>query len=240
MATEEKKTAPLQVGYWDIRGLGAPLRMICAYAKADYEPVLYTATKTDDGWDCSDWFTREDAKPAILAKNKLANLPYIVDGDTVVCQTNACFQYLGRKFKLYGNNLSETTKVDQCLCQVMDLRNGMVKAFYGPATKWEENGEQLLEKDAPKHLQKLESWLSDNKTMYCASDSPSIADFHLWELIDQLEILAKARKKDSLLEGKDKLKQLYTEMRNMDELSEYFQSDLYNLPINNKMSNFIR
>lgn len=32
-----------------------------------------------------EWF--KDRKPAILALNPLANLPYLVDGDTCVCQT---------------------------------------------------------------------------------------------------------------------------------------------------------
>jgi len=239
MSTEEKKTAVLEVGYWDIRGLGAALRMACVYAKADWSSVSYTAKKTEDGWDKSDWFTREDAKPSILARNPLANLPYVVDGDTVITQSNACLKYLGRKLNLYGINDSEKTKIDQCLCQVLDLRNGMADLFYGDADKWVNGCDALLETGAPRHLKKLNDWLSDNQTMYCASDSPSVVDFHLWEIIDQLEILAKIKGKGSLLEGKDQLKQLYTEMRSLDQLSEYFEGDLYKLPINNKMAHWV-
>lgn len=28
--------APLEIGYWKIRGLGAPLRMLCEYAGVEY------------------------------------------------------------------------------------------------------------------------------------------------------------------------------------------------------------
>lgn len=36
MAASEPQ-GKLIVGYWSIRGLGAPLRMMCEYAGADYE-----------------------------------------------------------------------------------------------------------------------------------------------------------------------------------------------------------
>ena len=46
------------------------------------------------------------------------NLPYVIDGDQIVAQTNACFAHLGRVLGLYGSNYAETVKVEQCLCQV--------------------------------------------------------------------------------------------------------------------------
>ena len=49
----------LEVGYWKIRGLGAPLRMMCEYAGAEYTPVLYEAhAKEEGGWDVSEWFSK--------------------------------------------------------------------------------------------------------------------------------------------------------------------------------------
>ena len=46
------------------------------------------------------------------------NLPYVIDGDQIIAQTNACFAHLGRVLGLYGSNYAETVKVEQCLCQV--------------------------------------------------------------------------------------------------------------------------
>ena len=37
------------------------------------------------------------------------NLPYIVDGDMVVTQSNACLLYLGDKFEMNGSTLEEKT-----------------------------------------------------------------------------------------------------------------------------------
>ena len=71
--------------------------------------------KEGGGWDVSDWF---DKKPELLEKNQLMNLPYVIDGDQIIAQTNACFAHLGRVLGLYGSNYAETVKVEQCLCQV--------------------------------------------------------------------------------------------------------------------------
>ena len=40
MATPSAPTGKIVVGYWSIRGLGAPLRMMCEYAGVDYEGAL--------------------------------------------------------------------------------------------------------------------------------------------------------------------------------------------------------
>ena len=62
-------------------------------------------------------FTKENRfakdKPDLLKKNPLMNLPYVIDGETVITQSNACFLYLGRKFNLNGKNEDEIAKNDQ-------------------------------------------------------------------------------------------------------------------------------
>ena len=80
---------PLTLGYWKIRGLAASLRMMLSYKKQAYKEVAY-------GEDASkEWFAGDKVK--LLEKNSMANLPYIVDGETVVTQSNSCLVYLGQK-----------------------------------------------------------------------------------------------------------------------------------------------
>ena len=66
-----------------------------------------------------------------MEKNALMNLPYIVDGDIVITQSNACLMYLGRKC---ASPLDEVDglAVEQCLCQLMDLRNDTTRTAYSP------------------------------------------------------------------------------------------------------------
>ena len=101
-------SSQITIGYWSIRGLAAPLRMMMMHANVPFHSATYdVVAKEGGGWDISDWSSQ---KPALKAKNPLMNLPYLVDGDVVVAQTNACFLYLGRKLKMLGSNELELTE----------------------------------------------------------------------------------------------------------------------------------
>jgi glutathione S-transferase len=223
-------TGKLEVGYWDIRGLCAPLRMMCCYAGADYDPKLYTLqAKEGGGWDASNWF---GVKPALKEKNALMNLPYIVDGDVVVSQTNACFAYLGRKFGLYGSNDTEMIQCEQVLCEVMDLRNNAVKFFYS-------SGDDLAARttahaaSAEGSFGKLEEWLAQQGTDFFAGASPTAADFHAFEMVDQhacTEVLVASAENFPLLAA------FHARFRALPQLQAYFDGPLHKLPLNNRMA----
>ena len=59
-----------------------------------------------------------------------ANLPYVVDGDKCVCQTNAVFLYLGDKYNLNGSTPEEKLKNTQLLDEIYDVRNAMIELSY--------------------------------------------------------------------------------------------------------------
>jgi glutathione S-transferase len=46
----------------------------------------------------SPWFAQR--KPQLKQLNPLINLPFVIDGEVVVTQSNACLAYLGRKFNM--------------------------------------------------------------------------------------------------------------------------------------------
>ena len=53
--------------------------------------------KEGGGYDASAWF---GVKSPLKEKNALINLPYVIDNDIIVSQTNACLSYLGRKLSM--------------------------------------------------------------------------------------------------------------------------------------------
>jgi hypothetical protein len=110
----------IEVGYWSIMGLAAPLRMMCMHAKAPFRAQNYTVTRAEDGsWDRSSWFS---AKAELKTRNPFMNLPYVIDGEHVVSQSNACLAYLGRKLGLWPMAGSqEETECEQALCEVSIL-----------------------------------------------------------------------------------------------------------------------
>ncbi|KAG8461834.1 hypothetical protein KFE25_013853 [Diacronema lutheri] len=237
-----KTDETVEVGYWKIRGLGAPLRMMCEYAGAHYEALSFEAVEKPDGsYNMDSWF--KGKKPELLTLNALTNLPYVRVGDVVVSQSNACFTFLGRRFGLLGSTEDEVTKNEQCLCQVMDLRNDAVGLFYagfGPerAAVFEAKKDAYYTRKAPVHYAKFEHWLQSAGTKFLVSDAPQAADFHLWEMLDQHEALGRFLDKPSLLEGFPTLRRYYADFGALPQLQAYFHGPQHKLPINNKRAVF--
>ena len=227
MASEDK----LQVGYWAIRGLAAPLRMICVYAGAEFESNQYEVINGDRG----QWFSK---KPALKEKNAFMNLPYVKDGDNIVTQSNACLSYLGRKFKLNGDNDQELTKVEQAICQAFDLRNDAVRLFYSPKEAFAANIDGFLQNSVNAHYEKFNLWLEQQGTKFLVKNEPTVPDFHLAELIDQIETLATRENKTSPLEAFPKLKAYFHDFQNLPQIQKYLASDFHKLPINNPSASF--
>ena len=112
MSTNGQDDKLMRVGYWSIRGLGAPCRMMTMYAGVKVKFDIYDVVPKTGGWDASSWFT---PKKELKKINPLMNLPYVIDGDIIVNQTNAVLTYLGRKLGLWGKSPSECVACEQLL-----------------------------------------------------------------------------------------------------------------------------
>ena len=235
------------IGYWSIRGLGAPLRMMAMYAGAKLIAENYDLKcKEGGGFDMSPW---KDAKPALRAKNPLMNLPYVIDGDVVVTQTNACFAYLGRKLGLFGSNELEASQCEQLLSEIYDLRGAMVGFAYGSCASDEEakgKAEALFEKVTSAYsgsLPKLEEWFVLQKSNgasgnFLVGEKASAPDFHLYEMLYQYDFMAKHYGIFNRLDNYPNLKKFLTSFGNLPQNSKYLSSKLAALPFNNKAATF--
>ena len=80
-----------------------------------------------------------------------------------------------------------------------------------------------------------------NDTPFLVGNSPTAPDFHMFEMLDQHEILAKFLKTKSFLateneKGKllySNLRKFYGDFKLLPQLQDYFAGDAYQLPINN-------
>ena len=111
LTSRKRVTGKIKMGYWGIRGLGAPLRMMLEYAGADYADTRYT--------DPQPWFGVK--KPELLKKNSLANLPYLEMPDgTVVSEANACLVHLEAALGLSpasdAAKLKDAELLSLCMC----------------------------------------------------------------------------------------------------------------------------
>lgn len=203
---------------------------------------MYDAMKKEDGgWDISSWM--QDAKPALKEKNPLMNLPYICDSEGgeefYVAQTNACFMYLARKLGMAGSTPAELSACEQLLCEIMDVRNKVVGTAYdGPANNCAEAASKLFG-IVDGMLEKLSLWLQKKGgRAFLVGNSATAPDFHLFEMLDQLNLIAAQFSLDSPVNKYSALATFYTEFKALPENQKYLSSPLAALPMNNKMASF--
>lgn len=161
------------LGYWDIRGLATPIRLLLHHAQVEYEEKLYKCGPPPD-FDRSDWLND---------KFKLGldfpNLPYYIDSDVKLTQSGAIMQYLARKHGLAGKNA-----VDQSRClllaeQIYDYRMAYGRVAYSPDyVKLKDD----YAKSLPDKIKSLSDFLGEGK--YVAGDYVTYADFILFEYLE--------------------------------------------------------
>ena len=76
-------------GYWAFRGLGQTSRLLLAYCGALWEDVRYV--------DPQQWFGKDKQELGL----DFPNLPYLIDGDFKLTESNAIQRYIIKK---YGKN----------------------------------------------------------------------------------------------------------------------------------------
>ena len=249
---QSKPTSPatatprkLTVAYWNMRGLGAPLRMVCFYdgrvEGVDVEYKCFDAGKPTDPSYKKAWFGVKET--LYLPQNPMMNLPWVKaespSSSEMIVQTNACLTFLGREFGLQGANAVEQNRIDQIVAQTMDWRNSSIKYFYGRNTPADMDIDLYYTTGVRSHYTKINAFMNMNQTAYSAADRITIGDFHLFEMIDQHERFYTFIKKDSFLEEYKCLHTMYQNMLKEKRLQGYFDSKYYKFPMNNPHAFFL-
>eukprot|EP00296_Roombia_truncata_P008428 JP446910.1.p1 GENE.JP446910.1~~JP446910.1.p1 ORF type:complete len:215 (+),score=56.45 JP446910.1:39-683(+) len=211
------------LGYWKIRGLAQPARMMLEYAGIPFEDKMY---EQGDGpeFSCASWL---DVKPTLGLD--FPNLPYLIDGDIKISQSGAIFRYIGRKAGLLGKSDMEMAKCDMMLEEAMDIRNRIVGAVYNP--KYEEMKEGLSQ-FLNKKFAGIDGYLA--KQPWMAGENVTAADFHMYELCDQARIMFPA-----ILDTYPKITDFIKRFEALAPIAAYMASPRFMAsPINNKIAQF--
>ena len=219
----------IELGYWPIRGLGAPARMLCEYAGADYADVNYA--------DAGSWFAGK--KPELASGNALINLPYVECDGQVVTHSSVVLEFLGQVTGVDAFASEDHRWANaQALAEIYDLRNalmGVVYPFNGKTTTkeaFEKNCDDHINATLGKFYAKFETLLKQRGMEFLIRDAPSSADIHLFEMLDQHEIIANRRGMKSPLETFPELKRYHANFKALPQLEKYFASAAYALPMN--------
>ena len=117
----------LTLGYWNIRGLAESIRLLLHYLEIEYKEVLYDFGPAPD-FKMDSWFNVK-----YTLGLDYPNIPYLIDGDFKMTESNAILRYICEKYKpeLLGETLKERAFVNMAVGVLGDLNSAKSKLMYG-------------------------------------------------------------------------------------------------------------
>jgi glutathione S-transferase len=219
--------------YWNIVGLALPIRLALAYAGVDFVDIRIEAgDPTGDNFNKAYPPSKEGKLSKIMS---FPNLPYFLDGDVAIAQTNTILHFVARK---YGLVSSQEHMTDYYCDQLTDIEDEMAKIVYG------KSAEAVLEwykTSAPAILSKFSEIIKSGGKAFLTGDAPGIDDFKLYCVLHKMCVV-----QEDL--GSDETKPIVTDdlleyMKRIEELpkiKEYLSSpDHLPKPLNNTVAKWI-
>lgn len=175
---EDFNTMPV-LGYWAIRGLGHPIRMMFYYVKQNFADRTYECGDAPD-FDKSSW---TDVKETLGFE--FPNLPYLIDGEVKLTETAAIMQYIAKKWRpaLLGKNSYEVGRINMLWAHVSKLKE--VSTF--PCYMGDGNAEPIIQ-DCQTRLAKIVEVMGDSQ--FIIGDNLTWLDFYFAENLDMLNALS--------------------------------------------------
>jgi len=213
----------MKLGYWDIRGLGQPIRYILAYKEVDVEEKRYACGPPPE-FDGSQWFSEK-----FNLDLDFPNLPYLIDGDVRLTHHITIMRYLGRKFDLVGSTCEEIRRVELAEQQLVDFRAGWVRLTY--SSKFEEE-KGAYHAAMIKHLDAFSKFLGDRP--YFAGDKLTYVDFLVYDVVGQHNVFY-----PNLSKEYPKLAEFLARIEALPTMKAYLASDKFiKYPFNGDMAHY--
>ncbi|XP_064607319.1 glutathione S-transferase Mu 3-like isoform X2 [Liolophura sinensis] len=176
--------------------------------------------------ELEDWITNCSQSPFSLHS---IWLPYYIDGDMKITQSNAIMRYIGRKHNMLGSSEREKVRVDMMENQAMDFRNNVVRLCYNP--EYEKLKVNYF-KNLPLLLKQFEEFLGDDP--WFGGKNITIVDFPMYELFDQHKLM-----ESTSLDNFPKLCAFMKRFEELPNIKKYMSSDKFmSRPVNNKVAQF--
>ncbi|XP_075052049.1 glutathione S-transferase Mu 1-like [Mixophyes fleayi] len=209
------------LGYWDIRGLAHTIRLLLEYTGTPYKEKRYVTGDAPD-YDKSQWLDE---------KEKLGldfpNLPYLLDGNIKLTQSNTILRYIARKHGLYGDSESEKNNVSLIENQAMDFRMALATITYDP--NFETLKGPYLEK-LPIALARFSRFLGERH--WFARDKLTFADFLMYDVLDQHRML-----EPKCLQNFKNLQDFLTRFEALPAIAAYMKSPRFmKTPVTDRMA----
>lgn len=224
--SEDMTTRPV-LGYWAIRGLGQQLRCQFAYCGVDFEDKLYEVHQTEGGWDRNSWL---DVKQTFGMD--YPNLPYIIDGQTMITETVAIHRYIAKKYmpSLLGNTAAEMGRVEMLLAQVQDIKGKATTPAYASEKEGDELKDMIADSVHPVLARLVE--VTEGST-WIAGNNLTWLDFFYAEVLEYMDAILDGRFSAEFPSTRDYL----ARFRGLERVAAYYASaGVEKQAFNNKMA----
>jgi glutathione S-transferase len=223
----QKSSPKVTLGYWAIRGLAQPIRLLLNYIGVEFNDHRYVQGDAP-GYSRAEW---ESVKFTLGLD--FPNLPYIIDEESGIklSQSNAVLNFVARKWKpeLLGTTLEKQSHVDMLVHEAYDFRNKLVGIFYSPDCDKKKAG--FVADVLTPNAQKLSNYLGDKDWFV---GELTVVDFLFYELLDQARLFS-----PGTLEHHENLKNFFERFEALSAIKRYMASpDFIKRPINAKMASF--
>jgi glutathione S-transferase len=188
-----QENAEITLGYWAIRGLAQPIRLLLACADVPFSEVrlgvLQDGTLLSEDQEGEDW----ERVRATLAM-PFPNLPYLIDTSSAspvrLSQSNAILRYLARRFDYYGDSEIERVEIDVLQDEAYDFRNEIIAVAYTSGEDYAGVYENFISNTLPHYLDSFEAYLAGRKNRsFFVGSRLSLVDFVLYELLWQMTLM---------------------------------------------------
>jgi glutathione S-transferase len=211
------------LAYWNIRGLAEPIRLLLVYTGTEFEDKRFI-TGDAPSFDKSCWFDNKFSFGL-----DFPNLPYYIDGDIKLTQTNAILRHISRKNGLEGKTDTEKDRVNMMEHQVKDFRNDFARLSYNPDFA---NMKEEYLKALDGKLKAYSDFLGEQP--FFAGDHVTHPDFHMYEMLWSHNKLSQEH-----IQKFPKLVKFMQRIEALPKIADYVKSDKFlKTPMNNKMAAF--
>lgn len=197
------------LGYWNIRGLVAPIKYLLEYAGVEYEDKLYKCSPPPT-FDRSEWLNEK-----FTLDLDFPNLPYYIDGDVKITQSPVIIRHLARKHGLAGKTEADQLRADLLHTQIYDYHMDYARTVYNPDFA---DLKEAYVKGLPDKLKLLSQFLGDRK--FVVGDYVTYADFLLFEFLEGQSHLV-----EGLLKEYPILEQFHQRILALEAIDKYFKSE---------------
>ncbi|XP_013418287.1 glutathione S-transferase Mu 2 [Lingula anatina] len=216
------------LGYWDMRGLAHPIRMLLHYVGEEFEDRRHTPGPAPD-FSLDPWL-----KIKFTLGVPFPNLPYWIDGDTKLAQSHAIIRHLARKHNLCPKSEAETIRCDVIDYQVNDFTWDLIYVCYNDFFKmgnYEQRRIEYLDK-LPSKLKQYSDFLGDFP--WFAGNNLTYVDFMAYEIFETHRAFA-----PGCLDGFQNLTDYMDRFEALPAIRKYMQSEEFTKkPYFNKFANW--